>query len=414
MTSPDFSEYVDLTLYDRNPDDLMDEMLDHGRQILPQWDPSVGNIETVMVETFANQSAALLAGFNRLPDGILEGMLNLFGITRSDGNAASATVTLTAVDTAGYMIPADTEFAYFASETAYVYYLAADAAIPNGSTEASATIVAREVGEEFNSPPSGSLLQVLTATPFLTSAVLATAPTGGSDTETDDQYFARAVNTVASYSTALVTPSQIQAHVLDDYPEVFRCQVYDRRRYYDRDTTASTYTTHNGYVLIAVGGSNSDQSVLTDIPIDATTLSAIKTDVEGRSSVGLIADVMTAELASIDVSATVVAKDGVEVGAVGSLIVAALDNYLDPDAWDWSSTHVRTNEIISLIDQVDGVDYVVSVSLAGSDIAGYGSDTTSVDGSDVRLNHLGTLTVSGSHSVTVNSLSGTESDIVTS
>ena len=49
-------------------------------------------------------------------------------------------------------------------------------------------------------------------------------------------------------------------------------------------------------------------------------------------------------------------------------IVDALDTYLSPDTWEWGGTVYR-NELIALIDQVAGVDRVVSLTTPATDLA---------------------------------------------
>jgi hypothetical protein len=43
----------------------------------------------------------------------------------------------------------------------------------------------------------------------------------------------------------------------------------------------------------------------------------------------------------------------------------ALRAYVNPLTWAWGGV-IRRNEIISLVDRVDGVDYVVDVSVGGA------------------------------------------------
>ena len=71
----------------------MNEILTAGRTLLPEWTPAVGQIETVLAEAIAFRSAELAAGINRLPDATTEVLLlQLFGLVRDDGVAATATV----------------------------------------------------------------------------------------------------------------------------------------------------------------------------------------------------------------------------------------------------------------------------------------------------------------------------------
>ena len=46
-----------------------------------------------------------------------------------------------------------------------------------------------------------------------------------------------------------------------------------------------------------------------------------------------------------------------ETDAVRQGVIDALQNYLSPDNWPWDAV-VRRNELIALIENVDGVDYL--------------------------------------------------------
>ena len=84
------------------------------------------------------------------------------------------------------------------------------------------------------------------------------------------------------------------------------------------------------------------------------------TSLAARTPAGLTIDVMSAELASVDVTATIVKKEGATASTVKTAIETALKGYLDANVWDWSQQYIRRNEIISLIDAVTNVDYVSS------------------------------------------------------
>ena len=79
---------------------------------------------------------------------------------------------------------------------------------------------------------------------------------------------------------------------------------------------------------------------------------------------GVTIDVMSAELASISVTATVVKTSGT-APTVKTAVENAIKAYFDPNQWDWSTSTVRKNELISLIDGVSGVDYVSALTLDG-------------------------------------------------
>ncbi len=395
MVSPDWSSYVDLTIYDKTTTSILNESIAAAKLVIPEYVPEAGQTEVMLLEAMAYQTAKLVAAANRLPGATVETLLKLFGVTRSNGVKATATITVTAKDTAGYTIAVGTKFANFASGgSTYVYALDADLTIANGSSTATGAVTANAVGTAFNSPSNGDSLQILTTAPYVSSTVFASKPANGAAAETDATYFARATNLLQSYSSALTTTAQMETHVLANYGAAYRCKAHDKRRTRDRDTTSSTYTTHEGYVLVAVASENINgfSNAATDLPLSSAAIATIDTDLEDRTPAGLKVEVINAEISTITVTATVAKIASYASSTVMTSVTAALDNYLDPDKWAWSQS-VRVNEIISLLDQVDGVDYVTSVSLAAT-----GNATVS---GDVTLTNLGTLTVPGTHVITV-------------
>jgi hypothetical protein len=70
-----------------------------------------------------------------------------------------------------------------------------------------------------------------------------------------------------------------------------------------------------------------------------------------------------------------------------------LEEYLDADSWDWSRV-VRVNEIVSLLDNVAGVDYVKSVALTmpEEDVVGATTANLSADYGNGTLGVGATLT----------------------
>lgn len=370
MVSPDWSSYVDLTPFDTTVSNILEESLTQAKALLPQWTPRVGQIETTMMEATAYQTANLSNAANRLPGSTVETLLKLYGVARSDGVKATATVDITFTDTLGHTVPANTPFAYIPSEdTTYVYMLDADATVASGSSSLSAVAVtAQVVGIGHNTPSNGSALQILATIPYVLTLVLASKPLGGLDAETDSGYFTRAINILSGYSSTLATESQLRSYVLATYvASVFRAKAYNMRRYADRNVVTSGNAaagTHTGYVLLSVAGENTNgyNRSVEDATISANDIATINTDIISRVQSGLIVEIHNAELVGVGVTCEVYKHTAAASGTVNGEVQTALEIYLDSDAWDWNRV-VRVNEIISLLDNVTGVDYVKTVAL---------------------------------------------------
>ncbi len=399
MSSPDWAEYVDLTIYDKDVTDIFNESIDYGRDLLPEWSPQAGNIEVVLLESIAMQATNVIAAANRVPGAVMETLLVLYGIERDDGVKATATVAITLVNTSGYVVPAGTHFAYFplGGEKSVVYVLDEDISVAAGGSVGAGNLTAIDIGTEFNNPPVGSALQILSTMPYLLSSILETQPSGGSDPETDTDFFTRASTTLRSYSGALTTPSQIQAWVLVTFPnDVYRCFVYDQRRKNDRDVTGSTYDTHDGYALVAVAALNATVIDTSDVAISVGQIDTISDELDLKTNTGLVTELVNAELVDVSVNVIVMPHMGYTSSQIVISITEALNSYLSPNEWNWADI-VRRTEIIALIDGVEGVDYIVElVSLSSSSV----NATVDVNG-DVAFHLLGSLPVSTGHTISV-------------
>ena len=403
-TSPDFSEYVDLTIYDTDAEVLLNQIVTYGRTIIPEWTPAAGEIEMMLAEVFAVGAADLASYINRLPGGILEAVIALFDVERSDGVAATGTVQFTMVDTNGHTIPSGTTLVYTGGLVPLAFTTDSDLTISSPSSTGSVAVTAITVGAAFNDVPAAATVQAISNTDYVSTVAFTSTngATGGLDPDTDDAFLSRITNTFSTYSSALVTPSQIRASVLDNFASTaYRCAVYDKERYLDR--AVSSTTEHPGYVLVAVASQNATNSTgnFADTTLSASEIAAIRTPLEDRIPAGLQVDIMPAEVVSVSVTASIKAVSGADTSVVETSVNNALAAYFDPNTWDWTKSVVRVNEVISLIDSIVGVDYVESVTLAGnSEIFPAGADNFTLS-TDIQLNNLGTLVGNGSHTLTV-------------
>lgn len=405
MTSPDWSAYVDLTTYDLTATDIFNAAITEARTKLPEWVPYAGSIEVVLLEAIATEVAEVVQAANRVPGATTETLLKLFGVERSNGTKATTTITVVMVNSSGYTISSGTNFAYFPPDERdpVVYVTTADLVVPNGQVSGTVDAEALEVGTASNEPSSGASVQILETVPYVKSSTLASKPSGGLEAESDTEFFTRAVNTLQSYSAAASTASQIESLVLTDHnPPAWRAKAFNLERSSDRDTTVDGHVaeSHPGHVLVAVAKQNADVGDLTDIPLSAAELQAIEDDLNDRTNASLIINVVNAEVCPISVELVVYKKEGYLTTTVIDSIESALDGWLSPNSWDWTQA-VRINEVIALIDQVAGVDYVSEVV----DIDSTNTTNTSAGdpGDDLVLNLLGSLTApdSANYSITV-------------
>lgn len=357
MTSPDFTPYIDLTIYDNQPVDIYNAAIDYARTALPEWSPRTGSVEDAILQAGAYMTGVLGGAINRIPNGVIEAILQLLGIQRNTGTAPTGLITITAVDDSGYTIPAGTRFGYLdtsdPNETIlYSFETTGQVTIPQGDISVDTVAISGTALLEYPSILAGTALQLLSTVSFIDSATLDSNLTVGADPETDAEYLARGISKLNSYSTALVLPEQMRQYVINTYSSVYRCQAFSRRNPVNDDYNDAE---ENGYVTIyacKAGGAS----------FTASAASVIAEDVASKSVAGLDITVKAPPIVSVSVAATVTLKSGYTQTTVADNVENALYTYLHPDYWDWSDT-IYYNELISLIDRVEGVDRVVDVTI---------------------------------------------------
>ncbi len=231
MTSPDFSPYVDLTLYDQQPADIYTNAVAYTALALPEFAPRTGTVEDAILQAMSYVAGQVIASINRLPDGLMEGVLRLLDFNRVEGEFATATVYFTSTDTNGLTIPVGTKVSY--TETIegdtvqHTFQTLAAATIPEGSSTSSAVTLQAEAPGEKPSLSAGQQMTILTSSNRIFQSFLATDLIQGAAAETDGEYFARGTAYISSLSAGLVTNTQIQNYVLSNFRDAYRVKSYD-------------------------------------------------------------------------------------------------------------------------------------------------------------------------------------------
>ena len=248
MPSPDFSEYVDLTIFDKDVTDVYNDAVEYAQIALPEFNPRVGTIENAILEATSHQTASMIATLNRMPDGLMEGVLKLIGFDRIEATPSLGTVLITlSVDT-GQTIAAGTVFSYDVYDGAGVltqnlYETTADLTIAPNNTTGSVSVQASDPSL-YPDIPIPSNLTVVSSTPFILSASLTALTTSGTDSETDEEYFNRGVTYLNSLSNAITTASQLSSYLSVNYPTVSRFKVYDLTQAKENDVTNAVLTSN--------------------------------------------------------------------------------------------------------------------------------------------------------------------------
>ena len=234
MASPDFSEYIDLTINDLQPPDIYSLAREYALVSLPEFNPRTGTVEDAVLQAMSYVSGIVTGAINRLPNSLIEGMIRVMGFYRLESTFASGSVIFSAIDTSGLTIPAGTQVGYTEiSEDAsilHIFETTVSVTIPVGSyISASTQIKAVDSGVK---PviADGTVLTILSPIVKLIDAEFDGTLTQGEETENDDDYFSRARTYLGSLSRSLATASQTTDYILTNYLDTYRVATYDLTR----------------------------------------------------------------------------------------------------------------------------------------------------------------------------------------
>lgn len=236
----DFSNYVNLRVFDAEPGDIYLDAIEIGRLTLPEFNLRVGTPEDAIFQAAAYISSLNIAAINRLPDRLMEGIVSILGLSRQEAIAAEVDVTITLDTYSGGTVPAGTIFSYetlFEDEVTEFVFQTTQAIvieeIPNpdpGDDYPSASVTVSCLTPGIIPPITtpGTELKVLSAgTNILTVETLANFA-NGINADEDSDYLSRAATYLRSLSSALNRASQVDSYVLTAYPDtVSRAKSYD-------------------------------------------------------------------------------------------------------------------------------------------------------------------------------------------
>lgn len=353
--SPDLSGYVDLKLYDRTDQQIVQTALGRLALDIPELEIREGAVEVMLIESLALETSEAVVAVNRVPGAVVETVLHLASVDRDYGAPAFADATITLGDTLGHTIPGGTRLFLPLADGSAVTFLVEppNVTVAPGSDTGTLHLVSAEFTDRANGMPVDSVLSPADPLPFIEQVKLSTVVADGRGAETVNSWRDRGVARLSRLSDALVIPRHFEAAALER-PEVGRALVLDN---YD-PAVGPTPGSNPGHVTVAV---------LAD---DGTALSgpaktAIEDALEERAAAMLDVHIIDISIQAVDTVSTVVALPGFDHATVQASVVAAVNSYFEPLTWTFGQT-IYHNEMVSLIDRVSGVDRVVTVTVEAS------------------------------------------------
>lgn len=354
-TSPDVSAYVDLRLFARTLQDVIDSMLASAAIKFPDWNPLEAHTETVLLEIMGEAIYELEQRYAGLPAAVFEGALRLLGIVRDPGAPVQVTLTITVPSSpAAQVIFAGSRLRYESLTGAISADLmvADEVTFPAGTTSLPVLAVGMTETASLNGISTGTVVPV-DPLPFVDSIALAGSFAGGREPEVSADYLSRGGLRLSRLTTTLQTPEQFEPAALEN-PDVRRAKALQS---FDPTVGTGVPGDHPGHITVAVIGP-------AGAPLDSGQKADLLAELDAEAFAPLIVHVIDSTITDVAVSASLQRESDYDDATVQANALAALEAYLSPDTWPYAAV-VYHNELVSLLDQVPGVKRVITVTPSG-------------------------------------------------
>ena len=330
--------------------DLVEAAVTHIQSVLPDWEPQQGNTEVVLLQALALMLGPEIMAIQMLGDRVIEGVMSLYGVTRSAGTAATGRVQFTVTNSnPTQVIPLGSRLRLIVGSTGETVDLLTTEELQIITSEAltgEVNVIAELVGDTSNGMPAGTSVSTVTALPFVESAVLALPMGGGAGEESDGSFFGRAASTLARQVSTLVQPQQFE------YAALTRTEV-GRAKAFDNYNPAVPGSPQFGHLTVAVA----DQA---GQAVSAGVMTDIENWLTSQAIASMLVHVIAPTYTTVNLNITVKADVGQTAAAVKANVEAALREWLSPVTWPWDST-VEQYAMISVVGNAAGVKSVTTV-----------------------------------------------------
>jgi uncharacterized phage protein gp47/JayE len=364
--------YVTLPIQ-TDPEDLAELAFDTLRAAIPGWEPSDAQFDTVLLRAFAQIAAEIRDVASDVPAAVFRAFgASLMNLPPQEATRAVGATTWTAIDTAGYTIPAGTLIGIpAAGDDLVIFEVDQEVTISPGQSATSAgavPIVAVDAGA------SGS---GLLATPVLVDALdwintiaLTSTTTGGVDAEEDTDYLDRLAEQLQLPRRPVIPADfEILARSVTGVQRAIAIDGYNPGDLSSNNERMIALAVHD-----AVGAACS-----------AGVKNTLDAAIEAAREVNFVVNVIDPTSNVIDVTFTAVAFPGYDVAQVEADADAAVAAFLNPATWGsapdreraWlPEKKVRYLELAAALNAVPGLDYLSTLTFRKSGDSHGTSDVT--------------------------------------
>lgn len=351
-----------------NPATLQQSAIDYIKSRSPLWEPHDDNLDTWIIQIMASHASDLRELASTIPDTIFRYFGDtILGIPPFTAVAATLDSTWTSIDDKGYLIPAGTLVGIRdGSGILRGFRVVNDTTILPGLTSTNVGevgLIATEPGTastDIGGPGTeAELIQSLT---FVGTIMLEGFAAGGVDDETTVDYMNRLVDYMRGLSTRPILPEDY-ARLARGVPGVYRAVAID-----GYDPANDTYFNERMVTVAGIDQEGQDLSSESKSNLDDL--------LQAQREVNFLVHVIDASRTTINVTFVAKALPGYSTVDVEAQAIADVTQYLDPANWgfdkaagadttrSWVETlYVRYNNVVSVIENVLGIEYVVSMTM---------------------------------------------------
>ena len=382
----DFSQYVDLTLYDATPTDIYLGSIELARTTLPEFALRSGTPEDAIFQAMSYIQMLSVAAINRIPNRLMEGVVKLAGVERDLGTRATITVKVMLSSVTSLEIPLGTAFTYSVplgqtgESLEYTFLTTEDISILSTDIAMGDTLPSKQVSLTSQMlgyhlmPAQYDELVVQQNFPEILNVQFITYSSTGRNPEDDDVFLNRCASTLQSFSNVNTTASQLKYYVLTTSDAVVRCKAYDLTSPLNMNLFPTPAAAENGSVCVTVYGQNRFLTALerTDLALDLAD----------RANAGLDIQVVDMTLCDqFEVTIDVVLEPDADEDDTTTDITSAVEIFLSPLGFTSTAEGLSAGELSKIISNVHGVAYVASLefnSTAGTQFPQTSPYTTGV------------------------------------
>jgi Baseplate J-like protein len=358
-------EYITVPI-ETDPDVLTEDSFDFLQTQVVGWVPAEGNFEVWLIEMMARMVSQVRDIASLVPTTIFRYFGDtLIGVHPIDASSATAYSTWTMVDNQGYVIPAGTQITMRTPTGEDMPFVTVgNVVVPPGNLETLENEVL--LSAVFSGAASSGLTNPVTLVdviPFVLDIQVDDVSTGGVNAETDIEYLNRLVAQLQLLAPRPILPQDFAA-MARNISGVWRALALDG---YKPTPPPGTYNNER-YCTVAVMD-------VAGNPLSGAVKGEVDAYLESHREVNFIVEVIDPTVTQIDVQTTIQSLPENDPSSLQLSVELAIKNYLNPARWgippgsldthEWmNELKVRYLEVAQVINNVPGVDFIVSLSTA--------------------------------------------------